>query len=257
MATRTTLWPAAVVVVLELLTTRATPYDNRQVALQTLGAAMGVTVLLSLCLGRVRPFRIVRFVRAGLARLFAPPGTRGTIHARWFVLGFWLVFLVIAVQPAKFAQAHYLEAWLLAFFMMWAFRWFYPRWEPAKLARLSLVVSAQPLLYYLTPPDLVTIRHSALAYIPITSMSLALLWALVDHWSEWRIRSGRHPRYALPERSRDRVVFRERVDSFGYRDSTQGRGVGLLAHRPGFWIEVCVALVFTVAFQFFRLFLWP
>lgn len=254
MVTRTTLWPAVVVVVLELLITRATPYDNRLRALQTFEVAMGVTVLLSLCLGRVRPFGIVRFARAGLARLFAPPGTRGTIHARWFAFGLWLVFLVIAAQPAKFAQAHYLEAWFLAFFMMWAFRWFYPRWEPAKLARLSLVVSAQPLLYYLNPPDLGMIRHSALASIPITSMSLALLWALVDHWREWQIRSGRHPRYALPERSRDHVVFRERVDSFGYRDSTQGREVGFFAHRPGFWMEVCVALVFTIAFQFFRLF---
>lgn len=220
------------------------------------GAALGVSMLISACTGRIRLFAIARFLRAGLARLFATPGTHGTVHARWFVLGFWLAFLIIAAHPANYAQAHYLKCWLLAFFMMWAVRWFVPRWEPARLARLSLVVSAQPLLYYLTPPDLITIRYSPLTHLPIACTSIAAIWGVAEFWRDWRILSGRHPYWIPAERKGERRLLRQRAVQAGYREPTQGSIVGSLPHRSPLGTEVCVALVFTVAFQFFKLLLW-
>lgn len=248
-ATQTSIEPAIILVFVLFGFGAANAHPYLQWAV-CLGVPFGVTVLISLCEGRIRPRAWFRLLCVALARLFATPGTRGTIHARWFAFGFWLVFLIIAVQT-EHAQAHYLQAWLVAFLMMWALRWSVPRWEPARLARLSLAFSAQPLLYTFTShPSM--IRSSSLTYVSIACMSLAALWLIAECWRDWRILAGRHPRWTLAERKRDRHLIRERVVQTSYRDSTQGSVVGSLPQRSSFGTEVCVFLILTVAFQFFK-----
>ncbi|MFT5352941.1 MAG: hypothetical protein ACI9KE_000138 [Polyangiales bacterium] len=248
-ATRTTLWPAAVLLLQHGLITFAPPYDATILWLQAFGVAAGVTVVLSVCLGRIRPFAIFRLFQRGLRRLFSPLGTRGTIHARWFALGLWLAFLVIAAKPADYSQAGYLRGWLIAFLLMWTVRWFSPQWEPSALARVSLFVSPQPLLYYLSSPCFGSFHLSDHAPLVAASVSLATVWALHHRWTEWRLWNGRHPAWVLGERAGQRCLLRERVVSEGYRDSMQGGIVGSLPYSPSLVKEAKAALGFTLVFQ--------
>ena len=217
------------------------------------GVAIAVTMLISTCAGRIRARASFETVRAGFRRLFSPPGTRGTIHARWFALGLWLSFLVVAVQFATHSHAGYLRGWLIAFLLLLATRCLSPQWEPAALTRVSLFVSAQPLVYYVTPTD---VHLSKLAPLVAMLMSLAVVWALHQRWTEWRLWNDRHPEWVISERVGERRVLRERAASRGYRDSTQGGLVGSLLFSPSLMKEAKVALAFTFVFQVINFFSW-
>lgn len=182
----------------------------------------------------VSTFENLRTKWRSMVRCFGPPGSRGTMHARWFAVGLWLAYLPLKTMAPSDTERRCFAIWVVTSLVTWAVRWVRPRWDPAVLMRVSLFTSGAHMLWMRTAGGLPRLNGSHFGMVAFGAMTLAVVWQLHERLTLARLYAGTHPRWVLHRDSTcdvHSVHARSRLPGT-YRCQARGDVVGWVPKEP-------------------------